>query len=447
MLTESVGAERPLKVSELVSLLKRNIEEQHRFVRVVGEISSWKEWRSGHCYFDLKDEQALIPAVMFKPHFARVPFKVTDGLSVIISGRLSVYAQTSRLQLVAEAMEPLGAGALALAFEQLKNKLLSEGLFEARHKKTIKPFITTIGIVTSSHGAALRDMVRIIKTRFPHASILCAFARVQGVGAKEEIVEALKRLDTSGLCDVIIVGRGGGSLEDLWAFNEEMVARAIFEAKTPVISAVGHETDTTISDMVADLRAATPTHAAQLVTPLLSDLHNELERSLHGLMSLQRNKISLHKLRLLEQQKYLKDPKLFLYRYWQMLDEQSQRLSMLAPHRLLSLRKNHLHDLKQQLELKSPKKRLVIAKEQLITLAERLPEKLAWQVKQKRYRFTEAIAKLEALSPLKVLARGFSVIEDRSNKKCLTHVQQTFINQTISIRFHDGIAHARITEE
>jgi exodeoxyribonuclease VII large subunit len=443
MLNADQEVARPLKVSELVAILKRDIEQQHRFVRVIGEISSWKEWRSGHCYFDIKDEGALIPAVMFKPHFARVPFKVSDGMEVIFSGKVSVYQANARLQMIVEAMEPLGAGALALAFEQLKEKLLAAGLFLPAHKKPIKTINHTIGIVTSSHGAVLRDMVRIIKSRLPGANILCAFARVQGAGAKEEIVRAIERLDKSA-CDVMIVGRGGGSLEDLWAFNEEIVARAIFAAKTPIISAVGHETDTTISDFVADMRAATPSHAAQIVTPLLSALEAEMVQLIFALTSRQNAFFSRCRLALFEHKKLIKDPKVILFRHWQLLDEHSQRLQNLAPHRLLRLRQEHLHGLKNQLLSKSPRHELVAFRLSLNTIEQKLPEAVKLQFKNKRQTMMQHIIKLEALSPLKVLARGFSLVEDRDSGRCLTKARETIPQQNINIRFQDGLVAALI---
>lgn len=446
MLAQTIEMARPLKVSELVAMLKKDIEEQHRSVRVLGEISSWKEWHSGHCYFDIKDESALIPAVMFKPHFARVPFKVTDGLQVIISGRLSVYQANTRVQLMAESMEPLGAGALALAFAQLKDKLAKEGLFLPEHKKPLKVLYHTIGIVTSSHGAALRDMLRIIKSRLPKTNVLCAFARVQGIGAKEEIAAAIELLDKSRQCDIIIVGRGGGSLEDLWAFNEEIVARAIFKAQTPIISAVGHETDTSISDLVADIRAATPTHAAQLVTPLLSELEKQCASALFELSARQKALFNRYRLQILEHGKLIREPKTFLFRHWQQLDEQSQKLQNLAPHRMLRLRQEHLYNLKNQLFQKNPKHKIDAFNLALIHIRERLPETIKIILKNKRQSMQEKIIQLDALSPLKVLARGFSLVENETDGRLLTKAKDIQPGHHIMIRFQDGQRKALITE-
>ena len=267
-----------MKVSALVSLIKSDIENKHTNVKVIGEISSFKQWRSGHGYFDIKDESALIPAVIFKGYLDKINFPLKDGLEVILSGRINVYAAQSRLQMIVERIEPIGEGALNLAFLALKEKLSIEGLFLENHKKILKNFMTKVGIVTSLNGAALRDMIKIITSRNPKISILLASVKVQGQGAALEIAQGIKLLDNY-YCDAIIVGRGGGSLEDLWAFNEEIVARTIFAAKTPIISAVGHETDYSISDMVADVRAATPTHAAQdRKSTRLNSSHTDISR-------------------------------------------------------------------------------------------------------------------------------------------------------------------------
>lgn len=435
---------KPLKVSELVALLKKNIESEHRFVRVIGEVSSFKQWHSGHCYFDIKDESALIPAVMFKPHFARVAFKVADGMQVLFSGRLSVYPANARLQMVVENMEPLGAGALALAFAQLKEKLEKAGLFSPEHKKEINHFNRTVGIVTSSHGAALRDMVRILKNRLPGINILCAFARVQGVGSKEEIVAAIERLDASRACDVIIVGRGGGSLEDLWAFNEELVAQAIFKAQTPIISAVGHETDFSISDMVADMRAATPTHAAQIVAPLLSALEEELQQQLFTLTARQKAFFSRFRLHLMEHKKFIRDPKVLLHRHWQQLDEFAQLLQKRAPHRLLRVRQEQLYDAKQALAATSPLQGIKLEALTLKTIAKQLNEAMKKLVQQHRHLMIERITKLDALSPLRVLARGFSLVEDQQSGALITKAAHTKDQQKIHLRFQDGLAAAII---
>lgn len=465
---DDVDLAKPLKVSELVLQLKRDVEQRHKAVRVVGEVSSFKKWRSGHCYFDIKDEHALLPAVIFRPHAERVPFDVRDGMLVMFSGRVSIYQANSRLQMIVERMEPLGQGALALAFEQLKERLLSEGLFDQARKKPIKSFNETIGIVTSSHGAVLRDMVRIIKARMPKANILFSPVRVQGAGASAEIAAAITLLDQTECCDVIIVGRGGGSLEDLWPFNEELVARAIFNAQTPIISAVGHETDFSICDFVADLRAATPTHAATIATAdekelcaALLEIQDKLTRRYEA-----RLKNSL--ITLGEYKRKLKDPRVLLFKHWQRLDEMTKRMHELAnarmreanlrtitfkkqlvfhaPIRQLRLKRESLHHCKQFLSRLSPVMKIERAKFHLAQTKRGLHEALDACMRRTQQEFSGHIVKLEALSPLKVLSRGYSVVQSERGA-VVSKIAQVELEQTVRIRIEDGVLKATILEK
>ena len=254
-----------LTVSELTRRLQETLEERFPAVWVEGEISNYRLYGSGHAYFTLKDADSQIRAVLFRNRGRRIKFEPADGLHVLAFGSIEVYPQRGEYQLVVELLEPKGLGALQLAFEQLKARLQAEGLFEQARKRELPRFPQKIGIVTSTSGAAIRDMLRVIGRRFGELHIVIAPCRVQGEGAGEEIAQALRDLNALGGVDVIIVGRGGGSLEDLWAFNEEAVARAIAASKVPVVSAVGHEVDFTIADFVADLRAPTPSAAAELV--------------------------------------------------------------------------------------------------------------------------------------------------------------------------------------
>ncbi|MBI4636172.1 MAG: exodeoxyribonuclease VII large subunit, partial [Candidatus Rokubacteria bacterium] len=259
------GDRAVVSVSELTAQLRALLEERFPAVWVEGEISNFRQYPSGHAYFTLKDESAQLRCVLFRARQRRIRFEPADGLHVLAFGSVEVYAARGEYQLVVELLEPRGLGALQLAFEQLKARLAEEGLFDAARKRPLPRFPRKIGIVTSPAGAAIRDMLRVIGRRFGELSIVIAPARVQGEGAAEEIAAGLRDLNAVGDVDVIIVGRGGGSLEDLWAFNEEVVARAIAASKVPVISAVGHEVDVTIADFVADLRAPTPSAAAELV--------------------------------------------------------------------------------------------------------------------------------------------------------------------------------------
>ncbi|MBN2106659.1 MAG: exodeoxyribonuclease VII large subunit, partial [Deltaproteobacteria bacterium] len=254
-------------VAELTRHIRDTLESAYPDVWVEGEISNLRIPSSGHCYFTLKDEAAQLRVVMFRMQARLLRFTAEDGLKVICRGRINVYEQRGEYQLVADMLEPRGVGSLQLAFEQLKNRLAGEGLFAEERKKPLPFLPARIAVITSPTGAAVRDIIRIIHRRFPSVAILVVPVRVQGDEAPEEIARAIETVNQRGLGDVIIVGRGGGSLEDLWAFNTETVARAIAASALPVISAVGHETDTTIADFAADLRAPTPSAAAELVVP------------------------------------------------------------------------------------------------------------------------------------------------------------------------------------
>lgn len=270
--------ERPVfSVSEIVLSVKEKLESQFRDLWVKGEISNFRRPSSGHFYFTLKDSDAQLRAVCFRLQNRLLKFTPEDGMDVIARGSLSVYPPRGEFQLVVEVMEPLGRGALQLAFEQLKERLRKEGLFDAVHKKPLPLFPSRIGVVTSPTGAALRDMLRVLKRRNDRLHVLIAPVRVQGEGASSEIARAIRMLAGRGGIDVIVVTRGGGSLEDLWAFNEEEVARAIFDSPIPVISAVGHEIDFTISDFVADLRSPTPSAAAEIVSAARTELVDRVE--------------------------------------------------------------------------------------------------------------------------------------------------------------------------
>jgi exodeoxyribonuclease VII large subunit len=404
--------ENALTVSQLVSLVRQDLETKYRSVTIVGEISSFKPWRSGHWYFDLKDEAALVPAVMFKGFCERVKFDVQEGLQVLIKGRVSVYAPQSKIQIIAESMEPVGAGALALAFEQLKAKLEKEGLFDPAHKKPLPFFPKVLGLVTSPQGAALQDMLRILNHRMPGLQILLAPARVQGQGSAAELAEALKLLESQKICDAIIIGRGGGSLEDLWAFNEEMLARAIYACQTPIISAVGHETDFTIADFVADLRCATPTHAAQTVVPDKKELLDRLAQTENKLHKFAKVHVARAQLMLAQLSKRLISPQAMLLQVMQRLDMQAQRLEKIMPKRL--------QQAQQRLELQ----------------AQRLEKIMLKCLQQAQQRLGTNAAKLGALSPLKVLARGYGAVYQ--DDKIISQVSQVQVGAFLKLRLSDG---------
>ena len=267
-----------LTVSDLTSQIKEIVEGSFPLVWIEGEVSNFTHHRSGHMYFTLKDEQAELRSVMFRGLNQFIRFKPEDGMKIIAQGKISVYQQRGQYQLMVQQMEPAGIGTLYLAFESLKKQLLDEGIFDLKWKKELPPFPKRIGIITSSSGAAIQDIIQILSRRAPHVNVVIRSTLVQGIEAAEDIVQAIKEFQTFQNIDVLIIGRGGGSLEDLWSFNEEKVARAIFECTIPIISAVGHETDVTIADFVADVRTPTPSAAAELVSPSREKIYSQLDQ-------------------------------------------------------------------------------------------------------------------------------------------------------------------------
>ena len=346
-----------LTVSRLVSLLKETVEDNFVQVAVEGEISNLACPASGHFYFTLKDEVSQLRAVMFR-HTARLlKFALENGLQVVCRGSVSVYQQRGELQLVVEAMEPVGAGSLQLAFEQLKKKLANEGLFDEKQKKPLPSYPEKIGIVTSATGAAIHDILRVLQRRGAGLSVQIWPVRVQGDGAAAEIAAGIRALNREIRPDVLIVGRGGGSLEDLWAFNEELVARAIADSNVPVISAVGHEIDFTIADFVAHLRAATPTAAAELVTRSRMELESHVDQLRLRLASLVEARLGLLAERVAGLRRRLVSPGQQIYQWRFRLQDQSSRLLQSWRH-YLENKTNFCSGLAAQLDLLSPLKTL-----------------------------------------------------------------------------------------
>ena len=380
------------EVNELVKLLLDN-EPMLSGICVRGEISNYKMYPSGHHYFSLKDPTGAIRCVMFKGQALRLRFRPENGMKVLVTGRVSVFPRDGAYQLYCNDMTPEGAGDLALAFEQLKEKLYREGLFDPAHKKPLPRFPRRIAIVTSSAGAAVHDMIRILRRRYPIAKVLLLPVRVQGVEAPPEIVGAIRYANRYQLADVLITGRGGGSLEDLWAFNDERVARAIYESEIPVISAVGHEPDVAISDFVADRRASTPSNAAEIAVPDMAELFRYLqdadERMAQSLLhSLRRQE---DRLAVLEKKRVLTDPTAFLADRRLYLDH--------VVHRLYAAGKSC--------------------------------------VEGESRRFAAAAAALDALSPLKVLARGYAVAQS-GDGTILKNAADAAVGERIRVRLAQG---------
>ena len=395
--TNTVSA---LSVSELNEHVKRLLSGSALLsdLTVRGEISNFTAHRSGHCYFSLKDEGGLVRAVMFAGNASRLSFRPENGMKVLARGSVSVYVRDGQYQLYVNAMEPDGIGALYLAFEQRKRKLEAEGLFDPARKKPLPKMPMRIGVITSPTGAAVRDIIHVLGRRFPSASVLLYPALVQGEGAPRTLIAALDYFNATAAVDVIILGRGGGSMEDLFAFNDEALARAIAASQIPVISAVGHETDFTIADFVADMRAPTPSAAAELAVPdtaellvRLSDLRARLKNDLHAAVSQRRRQFSA--------------------------------LASRAPFR-------------------TPDTLLRDARLSLSHAVESLLHAAEVSIAQKNAAFREKVAKLDALSPLSVLCRGFCAAFDDKGKP-ITSVSALQIGEIISLRFQDGGVNAR----
>jgi exodeoxyribonuclease VII large subunit len=397
-------------VSSLTERLKALVEEKFPMVWVEGEISNFKVYGSGHAYFTLKDAGAQIRAVLFRNRARRIRFEPGDGLHVLAMGSVEIYPQRGEYQLVVELLEPRGLGALQLAFEQLKARLAAEGLFEERRKRALPRFPRKIGIVTSPSGAAIRDMLRVIGRRFGELHIVLAPCRVQGDGAADEIAQGIRDLNALGGVDVLIVGRGGGSLEDLWAFNEEAVARAIVASKVPVISAVGHEVDVTIADLVADLRAPTPSAAAELVVrekqalvEAVADLRHRLHRSMGRRLEHERRRADV-----LTTRRVLTDPARPLRDLHRRVDDARTRLGR-AMGALLRRGAHRLELATAGLRSASPRARLARDHHRHERLEARLRGGMERAMSAERQRLRLVAGRLDSLSPLAVLARGYSL--------------------------------------
>ena len=341
-------------------------------VAIKGEISNYKVYPSGHHYFTLKDEGGALRCVMFKGNTLRLRFRPENGMKVIALGKISVFPRDGAYQLYCTALSMDGIGELYVAFEQLKIKLQSQGLFDPAHKKPIPPYPGVIGIVTSSAGAAVHDMLRILHKRYPLTKVRLLPVRVQGAEAPGEIAAAIRYANYYRLADLLIVGRGGGSMEDLWAFNDEIVARAIYESSIPVISAVGHEPDVTISDFVADLRAATPSNAAELAVPDQDALRQILDGNMAAMVT--------------------------------------------AMEKRLQIARKHLKMLSESPALQGPQGYLEQRKTALQLLEKRLSAAQIQQISRNKHRYIGLTAKLDAMSPLKVLTRGYALVETEDHR-------------------------------
>jgi exodeoxyribonuclease VII large subunit len=389
-----------LTITELTHRIRRSLEDEFDHVAVVGEVSNLRRPASGHLYLTLKDAGAQIAAVLWRSTAARLRFDLEDGMEVVATGALTVYEPRGSYQLIISSIRPKGLGALQLAFLQLKDKLEKEGLFRPEHKKPLPFLPSCVGVVTSSSGAAIHDILTVIGRRFPPAHIVLRPVRVQGEGAAKEIAQAIAEFNEWGGADVLITGRGGGSLEDLWAFNEEVVARAIHASRIPTISAVGHEIDVTISDFVADRRALTPSEAAEIVLPKLEDLLETLD-GLRG------------------------------------------RLAA-ALRAQLDLARARLQRLRASYAFRAPLDRIRLHEQRLDELAGAATLAIRRRLESCRERLATAAGRLHALSPLRVLERGYSITRRLDDGRVVRRAAQAGPGQAIETILHEGRLVSRV---
>ena len=437
-------------VSELTSEIKALLEDQIGEIWVKGEISNLRIPSSGHAYFTLKDENAQLAGVLFRGRMQKLRFEPDDGMEVIVHGKLSLYEPRGNYQIIVDFMEPAGLGALQAAFEKLKEKLEKEGLFKPERKRKLPFLPNRIGVVTSPTGAAIRDILKVLGRRNPNLSILLAPAKVQGEGSAQEIAAQIANLNQYNeqlpepkKLDLIIVGRGGGSLEDLWAFNEEVVARAIFQSQLPIVSAVGHEIDFTISDFVADVRAPTPSAAAEVVVPVLSDLQEMIETLQ---LDLKKN------IRKILEDFHLKNKNLYerLVRPDRRISDLRLRLAdwnerlVLSLKNLQKMERKKMQHLIQVLLQVSPKMKFLHFHQELSHLHSVNLKALEKILLQSRNRLHTQIESLNALSPLKILSRGYGVIRDEHTKKVLKKIQDFHKNQILELVIEDGFVQSKV---
>lgn len=393
-----------LSVSQLNRYIKMNFDADENLANIFisGEISNFtNHYRTGHLYFTLKDDSAAVRAVMFNSSAKRLKFMPEDGMKVIARGRVSVYEASGQYQLYVDDMQPDGVGALNLAYEQLKEKLQKEGLFSEHHKKPLPPYPEKVGVITSPTGAAVRDIINVLGRRFPYAEIVFCPVLVQGDGAHLQLIDAVNLFNSERAADVIIIGRGGGSIEDLWEFNDEGLARAVYNSEIPVISAVGHETDFTICDFVADMRAPTPSAAAELAVPDA----NELQYALSALKN-----------------------RMFLNVSSGIAD-----------------RRSRLEYLTSKGALKSPDEMLSNRSQRLDTAFSKMLSSYENRIGGKKVEFISAATALSKLDPMSVLMRGFAFVSDKSGKNVYSS-QALAKGDKINVRFHDGSAVCEVKE-
>ena len=441
---DRLGLDREvLTVSQLNGRARVLLEDVFRSVWVEGEISNLARPASGHLYFTLKDSGAQVRCALFRQNAARVRQALRDGLAVKVRGRVSLFEGRGDYQLIVDAVEPAGDGALRLAFEALKEKLGAEGLFSAERKRPLPSHPQRIGIITSPTGAVIRDIISVFGRRAPQVELNLIPTAVQGREAVMQIVRALQRADGLGF-DALILARGGGSLEDLWCFNEEPVARAVAGCKTPIVSAVGHETDVSISDFVADVRAPTPSAAAELLAPDSTGLQQRIDTLERRLVLRMRNRLAHDRLRLDGLTRRLRHPGERLRQQAQRLDDLDMRLRR-ALQATLRERQQRLGRLDTRLTAQHPGRTLALLGQRLDSLSERLPRAMRDLLKDRRQRFEAQLQTLQVVSPLATLARGYSILLDDQGH-AVRAAAQTHNGQRLTARLGDGELRVRVED-
>ncbi|MCW2267910.1 exodeoxyribonuclease VII large subunit [Pseudomonas sp. JUb96] len=441
---ERLGLDREvLTVSQLNGRARVLLEDVFRNVWVEGEISNLARPASGHVYFTLKDSGAQVRCALFRQNAARVRQALRDGLAVKVRGKVSLFEGRGDYQLILDTVEPAGDGALRLAFEALKEKLGAEGLFSAENKVALPAHPQRIGIVSSPTGAVIRDIISVFRRRAPQVELTLIPTAVQGREAINQIVRALQLADSRGF-DALILARGGGSLEDLWCFNEEAVARAIAACVTPIVSAVGHETDVSISDFVADVRAPTPSAAAELLAPDSSDLQRRIDSLKRRLLLRIQSRLAHDRLRLDSLTRRLRHPGERLRQQAQRLDDLDMRLRRAFEQRL-NQRRERLARLDTRLAAQHPGRTLALLKQRLDSLAERLPRAMRETLKDRRQRLQAQVQTLHVVSPLATLGRGYSILLDERGQ-AIRNAEQTRNGQRLTARLGDGELQVRVED-
>ena len=436
-------SEEYVTVSALTKYIKYKFDKDPHLGRVylTGEISNFR-LRPTHQYFNLKDENAIISATMFQSAFKKIQFRPEEGMKVLVIGKVSVFEKSGQYQINIEHMEPDGVGALYLAYEQLKKKLEAEGLFSLP-KKPIPQFPKKIAILTSESGAVIQDIQTTVARRFPIVQLVLYPTVVQGVHAVNSILKNLDLVEQDDY-DVVIIGRGGGSIEDLWAFNEEPVVRRVAELSIPVISSVGHETDTTLIDFVSDMRAATPTAAAEIATPVLIEIHQQLrnfQTRLEQALSRQLQ-IKRERMQVLANASIFQNPERIYQVYQQRVDQLEMRLQQMMQQSVQHKRQQLLKN-QHRLELGSPSRRVQTEKQALQYLAKRLEQAQGQLMKDKKQQFQRVIQQLDLLSPLKIMNRGYGILQQEET--IIKSVDQLKVEQELTIQLVDGTVCSKVT--